>query len=64
MKLSLFVDKDYAIRYHDRRPVSGVVTMLGNTAVKASSTTQQCVTRSTSEAEYPAMAHGAKIALR
>ena len=37
--------------------------MLGNTAVSASSTTAHCVTLSTSEAEYVAMAHGAKTAL-
>ena len=34
--------------------------MLGNTAVSSSSTTQHCVTLSTSEASYVAMAHGAK----
>ena len=37
--------------------------MLGSTGVSASSTTQHCVTPSTSEAEYVAMAHGAKTAL-
>ena len=31
--------------------------------MSASSTTQHCVTLSTSEAEYDAMAHGAKTAL-
>ena len=36
--------------------------MLGNTGVSASSTTQHCVTLSTSEAEYVAMAYGAKAA--
>ena len=43
--------------------ISGVVAMLRNTALSASSTTQRCVTLSTSEAEYVAMAHGAKTAL-
>ena len=37
--------------------------MFGNTAVSASSTTQHCMTLSTSEAEYVAMANGTKIAL-
>ena len=37
--------------------------MLGGTVVNASSTTQYCVTLSTSEAEYVAMAQGAKTAL-
>ena len=35
--------------------------MLGNTAVSASSTTQHRVSLSTSETEYAAMAHGAKV---
>ena len=37
--------------------------MLGDTAVSASSSTQHCVILSKSEAEYVAMAHGAKAAL-
>ena len=63
LKLSLFADEDCADRCNDRRSVSGVAVMLGNTAVSASSTTQHCVTLSTNEAEYVAMAHGAKTAL-
>ena len=43
--------------------MSGVVVMLGCTAVIASSVTQHCVTLSTSEAEYVAMAQGSKTAL-
>ena len=52
LKLSLFADVDYADRCNDRRSVSGVSAMLGNTTVSASSTTQHCVTLSTSEAKY------------
>ena len=64
LKLSLFVGADYAARCNDRRSVSGVVAvMLGDTAVSASSTTQNCVTISMNEAETVAMAHGPKIAL-
>lgn len=37
--------------------------MLGNTAVSASNTMWHCVTLCTSEAEYVAMAHGAKTAI-
>ena len=63
LKLSLFADGDYADICNDRRSVSGVAVMLENTAVSASSTTQHCVTLSTSEADYVAMTHGAKTAL-
>ena len=63
LKLSLFADADYADRCNDRRSVSGVAVMLGNTAVSASSTTQHCMALSMSEAEYVAIAHGAKTAL-
>ena len=61
-KLSLFADADYADRYNERRSVSGVAVMLGNTAVSASNTTQHCVSLSTSETNYVVMAHGAKTA--
>ena len=44
LKLSLFADADYADRCNDRRSLSGVTVMLGNTAVSASSTTQHCET--------------------
>ena len=64
LKLSLFADTDYADKCNNRRSVSGIIdVMLGNTSVSASSTTQHCVTLSTSETEYVAMAHGSKTAL-
>ena len=62
-KLSVYVDADYANKDNDRRSVSRVAVMVGGTVVNASSTTQHCVTISTSEAEYVAMAQGAKTAL-
>ena len=62
LKLSLFADADNADKFNDRRSVSGVAVMLGNTALRASSTTQYCRTLSTSEAEYMTMAHGARTA--
>ena len=62
-KLSVYVDADYADKNNDRRSVSGVAVMVGGTVVNASSTTQHCVTLSSSEAKYVAMAQGAKTAL-
>ena len=50
LKLPLFADADYADKWDDKRSVSGVAVMHGNTAVSATSTTQHCVTLSTSEA--------------
>ena len=63
LKLSLSADADYADRCNDRRSVLGVAVMLGNTAVRASSSMQYCVTLSTSEAEYVAMSHGTRVVL-
>ncbi|CAM9944380.1 unnamed protein product, partial [Ascophyllum nodosum] len=63
LKLSLFADEDYVSRYNDKRSISGVAVMLGNTAVRASSTTQHCVTLSTREAEYATIAHVVKTVL-
>ena len=63
LTLSVYVDADYADKANGRRSVSGVAVMLGGTSVIASSTMQHCVTLSTSDAEYVAMAQGAKTAL-
>ena len=62
-KLFVYVDADYANKDNDRRSVSGVAVMVGGTIANASSTTQNCVTLSTSEAEYVAMVQAAKTAL-
>ena len=62
-KLSVYVDADYANKDNDRRSVSGVAVMVGGPVVNASSTTQHCVTLSTSEAKYVAMVQGEKTAL-
>ena len=62
LKLLLFADVNYAGRCNDTRSVAGVAVTLGNIIVSASSTTQFCVTLSTSEAEYVAMTHGPKTA--
>ncbi|CAN0005911.1 unnamed protein product, partial [Sphacelaria rigidula] len=61
--LSVYCDADYAKKETDRRSVSGVAVMYGGVVVSASSRTQHCVTLSTTEAEYVAMAEGAKEGL-
>ena len=62
-KLSVYVDADHVNKDNDRRSVSGVAVMVGGTVVNPRSTTQHCVTLSTSEVEYVAMTQGAKTAL-
>ena len=49
LKLSLYVDADYATKADGRRPVPGVEVMLGGIAGITSSTIQHCVTLSTNE---------------
>ena len=61
--LETYVDADYAHKAEDRRSVSGVVVCCGGTLVSWSSRIQKCVTLSTTEAEYVAMADGVKEAL-
>ncbi|CAN0007851.1 unnamed protein product, partial [Sphacelaria rigidula] len=58
--LSVYCDVDYAKKETDRRSVSGVAVMYGGVVVSATSRTPHCVTLSTTEAEYVAMAEGAK----
>ena len=64
-KLFVYADADFVNKDNDRRSLSEVAVMVGGTVLNASSTTQHCVTFSTinSEAEYVAMAQGAKTAL-
>ena len=51
LRLSVFADADYAAAANDRRSMSGVVVMLGGTAVDWKRSTQKCVTTATCEAE-------------
>ena len=51
-----FADADYASRAEDRRSVSGGVVMCGGGPILWFSKTQKCVTMSTTQAEYVAMA--------
>ena len=62
-KLSVYVEADYVNKNNDRRSVSGVAVIVRGTVANASRTTQHCVTTFTREAEYVAMAQGAKTAL-
>ena len=52
LKLTVFDDADYPEAYKDRRSVSGVAVMLGDTAFGWKSSTQKCVTTANCEAEY------------
>ena len=63
LKLVVYVDADHADEANGRRPVSGAVVMMGCASVIASRTTPHCMTLSTSEAEYVAMAQSANIIL-
>ncbi|CAM9505654.1 unnamed protein product, partial [Sphacelaria rigidula] len=60
---SVYCDADYAKKEKDRRSVSGVAVMYDGVVVSATSRTQHCVTLSTTEAEYVAMAEEAKEGL-
>ena len=61
--IETYIDADYAHKVEDRRSVSGVAVCCGGTLVSWFSRTQKCVTLSTTEAEYVAMADGVKEAL-
>ncbi|CAN0238401.1 unnamed protein product, partial [Ascophyllum nodosum] len=52
LKLSVYTDADYVAASNDRRPVSGVAVILGDTAIGWKSSTHKCVTTATYEAEY------------
>ncbi|CAN0035020.1 unnamed protein product, partial [Sphacelaria rigidula] len=62
-RLSVYCDADYAKKETDRHSVSGVAVMDGGVVVSATSRTQHCVTLSTTEAGYVAMAEGGKEGL-
>ena len=54
--MQVFADADYASTAADRRSVSGGLVMCGGARVSWFSRTQKCVTLSTTEAEYVALA--------
>ena len=61
--LETYVDADYAHKAEDRRSVPGVAVCCRGTFVSRFSRTKKCVTLSTTEAEYEAMADEVKEAL-
>ena len=63
LKLSVFADADCAAASNDRRSVSGVAVMLGDTAIDWKRSTQKCVTTAMREAEYVALCDACKKAL-
>ena len=63
LDLTAYSDADYANESNDRRSVSGTVVTLGGAAVSWASSTQRCMTMSTTEAEYVALGEGVKEAL-
>ena len=63
LKFTVFANADYAAASNDRRSVSGVAVMLGDTAIGWKSPTQKCATTTTCEAEYVALRDASKEAL-
>ena len=63
LKLTVFAYSDYAAASNDRRSVSGVAVMMGDTAVGWKSSMQKCVTTATCEEEYVALCDASKDAL-
>ena len=63
INLAVYTDADYAAASNDRRSVSGIAVMLGDTAIGWKSSTQKCVTTATCEAEYVALCDASKEAL-
>ena len=59
----MYADADYAAASNDRRSVSGVAEILGDTAIGWKSSTQKCVTTATCEVEYVAFCDASKEAL-
>ena len=58
--MQVFADADYASKPNDRRSVSGGLVMCEGAYVSSFSKTQKCVTLSTTEAEYVALAGAIK----
>ena len=60
LRLSAYADADYAAASDDRRSVSGLAVVLGDTAVSWKSSVQKCVTTAKCEDEYVALRDAAK----
>ena len=63
LELVAFADANYASKATDRRSVSGGAVMCAGASVSWFSRTQKCVTLSTTEAEYVALADTIKEAM-
>ena len=63
LRLSVYADADYPAASNDRRSVSGVAVISGDTAIGWKSSTHNCVTTATCEAEYVALCDAFKDAL-
>ena len=59
----MYVDADFASKATDRRSVSGAMVFVAAMLVVWISSTQKCVSQSTSEEKYLAMGDGVKEAL-
>ena len=53
LKRSVYINADYAAASNDRRSVSGIAVMLGDTAIGCKRSIQKYVTIVTCEAEHP-----------
>ena len=62
LKMSVYADADYAVASNDRRFVSEVAVMLGDTAIGWKSSMQKYVTTAACEAEYVALCDASKEA--
>jgi len=63
LDLAVFADSDYARNKDDKRSVTGSAILCGKSLFSWMSRIQRCVTSSTTEAEYIAMAESVKDAL-
>ena len=52
LELSVYANAHYTAASNDRRSVSDIVVMLGDTAIRWRSSTQKCMTTATGEAQY------------
>ena len=64
LNISVYTDDaDYVTASNDRRSVSGIAVMLGDTAIGWKSSTEKCVTTAMCEDEFVALCDASKEAL-
>ena len=59
----MFADADYLAASNDRRSMSGVAVVLGDATISWKSSTHECVTTATCEAEYVTLFDAVKEAI-